>query len=66
MHKGRWIPMFSHIKLTRTKRVIKMGTKLYNKMPVYIKEMDDYKALKKELKSLFVFHAFYSEAFVCL
>jgi len=27
-----------------------MGTKLYNKLPGYIKEMDNYKAFKKQLK----------------
>jgi len=29
-----------------------MGTKLYNKLPGYIKEIDSYKTFKKELKSL--------------
>jgi len=44
-----------------------MGTKLYNKMPGYIKEMDNCKALKKELKSFLLYHAFYSvEEFVSL
>jgi hypothetical protein len=28
-----------------------MGTKLYNKMPGCLKEMDNYEAFKKELKS---------------
>jgi hypothetical protein len=28
-----------------------MGTKVYNKLPGYIKEIDSYKAFKKELKS---------------
>ena len=47
--------------------VINMGTKLYNKMPGYIKEMDNCKVFKKELKSLLLFHAFYSvEEFVSL
>jgi len=49
------------------KSVINMETKLYNKMPGYIKEMDNYKALKKELKSFLLYHAFYSvEEFVSL
>jgi hypothetical protein len=30
-----------------------MGTKLYNKMPGYIKEMENYEAFKKELKLFF-------------
>jgi len=36
-----------------------MGTKLYNKLPGYIKGIDSYKTFKKELKS-FVLHTFYS------
>ena len=32
--------------------VINMSTKLYNKLPDYIKETDSYKTFKKELKSL--------------
>jgi len=35
-----------------------MGTKLYNKIPGYIKEMDNSKAFKKELKSFLLYHAF--------
>jgi hypothetical protein len=30
--------------------VINMGTKVYNTQPKFLKEMDDYKAFKKELK----------------
>jgi len=39
-----------------------MGTKLYNKFPGYIKEIDSYKTFKKELKSilLLLLHSFYS------
>ena len=36
-----------------------MGTKLYNKLAGYIKEIDSYKTFKKELKSLLL-HSFYS------
>jgi len=44
-----------------------MGTKLYNKMPGYVTETDNYKAFKKELKSFLLYHACYSaEEFVCL
>jgi len=32
------------------KTVINMGTKLYNKLPGYIKEIDSYKTFRKELK----------------
>jgi len=47
--------------------VINMGTKLYNKLPEYIKEIDSYKTFKKELKSLLLLHSFYSvEEFVAL
>ena len=49
------------------KSVINVGTKLYNKMLGYIKEMDNYKALKTELQSFLLYHAFYSvEEFVIL
>jgi len=44
-----------------------MGNKLYNKMPGYVKETDNYKVFKKELKSFLLYHACYSvEEFVCL
>jgi len=47
--------------------VINMVTKLYNKMPGYVKETDNYKAFKKELKWFLVYHACYSvEEFVSL
>ena len=45
--------------------VINMGTKLYNELPGYIKQIDSYKTFKKELKSLLLLHSFYSvEIFV--
>jgi hypothetical protein len=44
-----------------------MGTKVYNKLSGYIKEIDSYKAFKKELKLFLLLHAFYSvEEFVSL
>jgi len=47
--------------------VINVGTKLYNKLPNYIKAIDSYKTLKKELKSLLLLHSFYAvEEFVAL
>ena len=49
--------------------VINMETKLYNnnKLPGYIKGLDSYKTFKKELKSFFLLHTFYSvEEFVVL
>ena len=46
-----------------------MGTKLYNILPGYIKEIDSYKTFKEELKSLLLIllDSFYSvEEFVAL
>jgi len=40
--------------------VINMGTKLYNKLPGYIKEIYSYTTFRKELKSLLLLHSFYS------
>ena len=37
-----------------------MGTKVYNKLPSYRKEIDNYKAFKKELKLFLLRHTFYS------
>jgi len=49
------------------KKCNKHGTKVYNKLPGYIKEIDSYKAFKKELKSFVLLHTFYSvEEFVSL
>jgi hypothetical protein len=42
------------------KSVINMGTKMYNKLPGYIKEIDNYKAFKKELELFLLCHTFYS------
>jgi hypothetical protein len=38
--------------------VINMGTKVYNKLPGYIKEIRNYKAREKELKSFLLLHTF--------
>ena len=35
-----------------------MGTKVYNNLSVFIKEIDDYKAFKKELKLFLLLHTF--------
>jgi hypothetical protein len=40
------------------KSVINMGTKVYNKLPGYVKEIDSYEAFKKELKLLLLLHTF--------
>ena len=37
------------------KSIINMGTKIYNNQPGFNKELDDYKAFKKEL-TLFLLH----------
>jgi hypothetical protein len=47
--------------------VVNMGSKLYNKLPYYIKKTDSYKTFRKELKSVLLLHTFYSvEEFVAL
>ena len=40
--------------------VINMGTKLHDKLPGYLKEIDSYKTFKKEMNSLLFLHSFYS------
>jgi hypothetical protein len=47
------------------KSVINMGTKVYNNLPLFWKEIDDYKAFKTELKLFLLLQSFYSvEEFV--
>ena len=47
--------------------VLKMGTKLYNKIPGSMKGIDRYKTFKKELKSFLLPHNFQSvEEFIAL
>jgi hypothetical protein len=47
------------------KSVINMGTKIYNKLPRFLKEIDDYRAFRKKLKLFLLLHSFYSvEEFV--
>jgi hypothetical protein len=40
--------------------VINMATKLYNKLPGYIKEINSYNTFRKKLKSFLLLHTFYS------
>ena len=40
--------------------VINMGTKIYDKLPEYIKGTDSYKFFKKALKSFLLCNTFYS------
>ena len=53
-----------HVKLHNSevykKSVINMGTKVYNNLPGFIKDIDNYKAFKKQLKLFFLLHSFYS------
>jgi hypothetical protein len=42
------------------KSVINMGIKLYNKLPIQIKQLDTYKSFKKEVKTLLVYNAVYT------
>ena len=59
-----YIYIYTHTQSYKTdlyKKCVKnMGTKVYNKLPGYIKEIDSYKAFKKELKLLLLLHTFYS------
>jgi hypothetical protein len=42
------------------KSAINIGTKVYNNLPKVLKEIDDYKAFKKELKLFLLLQSFYS------
>jgi len=58
-----------HVKIHNTevykKSVVNIGTKIYNNLPGFVKEIDDYKAFKKEFKLFLLHHPFYSlEEFV--
>jgi len=58
-----------HIKIHKTeiykKSVINMGIKVYNNLPGFIKEIENYKTFTKELKLFLILHTFYSvEEFV--
>jgi hypothetical protein len=48
------------------KSVINMGKKVYNNLPRFLKEMEDYRAFKRKLKKFLILQSFYSvEEFVC-
>jgi hypothetical protein len=58
-----------HVKLQKTeiyqKSVINMSTKEYSSLPKFLKEINDYKTFKKELKLCLPLQSFYSvEEFV--
>ena len=71
VHKcNTWRKLDIHVILQKTemckKSVIYMGTKIYNNSPKFLKEIDNYKAFKKELKLFILLQTFYSvEEFVC-
>jgi hypothetical protein len=47
------------------KSVINMSTNVYNKLPRFLKEIDDHRAFRKKLKLFLLLHSFYSvEEFV--
>jgi hypothetical protein len=37
-----------------------MGIKLFNKLPIQIKQMNDYKGFKKEVKTFLACNSFYT------
>jgi hypothetical protein len=44
-----------------------MGSKIYNKLPDHMKEIDSFKVFKKKLKSFLLLHTFYAvEEFLSL
>ena len=53
-----------HVKTQKTelykKSVINMGTRVYNNLPKSLKEINDYKVFKTELKIFLLFQSFYS------
>ena len=54
------------IQISIKKRVINMGTSLYNMVPINIKKLEEYKTYKREQKTLLIDDAFYSvEEFLC-
>ena len=42
------------------KSIMNMGIKLYNKLPIRIKQLDTYKSFKKEVKTFLVHNAVYT------
>jgi len=54
------------IQISIQKSVINMGIRLYNKVPMHIKKLEEYNPYKRELKSFLIDHAFYPvEEFLC-
>jgi hypothetical protein len=42
------------------KRVVNMGIKLFNKLPLQIKQLDNYKSFKREVKTFLLYNSFYT------
>ena len=42
------------------KSVTNMGIKLFNKLPIQIKQLDDYKGFKREVKNFLLHNSFYT------
>ena len=59
-----WTNMDLHIKVCNTslykKSAINMGIRSYNKVPINIKMLEEYKPYKRELKLFLTDHVFYS------
>jgi hypothetical protein len=53
-----------HVQIKKTeiykKSVIIMGTKVCNKLPTFLKEIEDHRAFRKKLKLFLLLHSFYS------
>jgi hypothetical protein len=53
-----------HVKMKQTeiykRSAINMGTKVYNKLPKNLKEIEDHQAFRKKLKLFLRLHSFYS------
>jgi hypothetical protein len=51
---------------TTNTSVINMGIRLYNRVPINTKKMEEYRPYKRKFKSFLIDHAFYSEEeFLC-
>jgi hypothetical protein len=48
------------------KSVINMGTKVYNNLPKFLKEIDNYKVFKKELKTVPLSSNFIRSGRICI
>ena len=64
-HEVNWIFMLEKKRKYIKKSVINMGTNVYNKLPRFLKEIDDHRVFRKKLKLFLLLHSFHSvEEFV--